>query len=84
LRSRGCSYGGVSSHYPMGLFLPCRSRGVPSVVKSFGLMGETPSEQSYEGGSKGRHKGIRGNTAEGYYDQSALYKPQIGGVAHCP
>lgn len=57
---------------------------MPSVVKSFGLMGETPSEQSYEGGSKGRHKGIRGNTTEGYYDQSALYKPQIGGVAHCP
>lgn len=57
---------------------------MPSVVKSFGLMGETPSEQSYEGGSKGRHKGIHGNMTEGYYDQSALYKPQIGGVAHCP
>ena len=54
MRSRGCSYGGVSSHYPIGLFLLRRSRGVPSVVKSFGLMGETPSEQSYEGGSKGR------------------------------
>ena len=65
LRPSGCSYGGVSSHYPMGLSLLCRGRTVPLVVESFDPMGETLSEQSYEGSGKGRHKGIRGNTARG-------------------